>query len=228
MSAERFMYRFIAAIRGQRMIEFKEQLRRVDVLMVDDLQFLMGKDATQEEFFHTFNALVDAGKQIVVSADKSPSDLSGLEERVRTRLGSGIVANLHAAEGGISEDHFIGAGSAFKQTPVDSWPVRALPCQMCGSSIPCRMRLARPIGWWGSLLHGRRTCGLDDLLGGGSTHPLREVFAFIDVGHHVDGSLSEESHRAGEGSKTRWPKLIQGAPRRRRDRGARRGSTSFR
>jgi chromosomal replication initiator protein len=96
MSAERFMTRFIAAIRAQRMIEFKEQLRRVDVLMVDDLQFLMGKDATQEEFFHTFNALVDAGKQIVVSADKSPSDLSGFEERVRTRLGSGIVANLHA------------------------------------------------------------------------------------------------------------------------------------
>jgi chromosomal replication initiator protein len=96
MSAERFMNRFIAAIRAQRMIEFKEQLRRVDVLMVDDLQFLMGKDATQEEFFHTFNALVDAGKQIVVSADKSPSDLSGFEERVRTRLGSGIVANLHA------------------------------------------------------------------------------------------------------------------------------------
>jgi chromosomal replication initiator protein len=96
MSAERFMNRFIAAIRSQRMIEFKEQLRRVDVLMIDDLQFLMGKDATQEEFFHTFNALVDAGKQIVVSADKSPSDLSGFEERVRTRLGSGIVANLHA------------------------------------------------------------------------------------------------------------------------------------
>ncbi len=96
MSAERFMNRFIAAIRSQRMIEFKEQLRSVDVLMIDDLQFLMGKDATQEEFFHTFNALVDAGKQIVVSADKSPSDLSGFEERVRTRLGSGIVANLHA------------------------------------------------------------------------------------------------------------------------------------
>jgi chromosomal replication initiator protein len=66
------------------------------VLMIDDLQFLIGKDATQEEFFHTFNALVDAGKQIVVSADKSPSDLSGLEERVRTRLAYGMVADLHA------------------------------------------------------------------------------------------------------------------------------------
>ena len=77
MSAEKFMYRFIAAIRSQSTMEFKEQLRSVDVLMIDDLQFLIGKDNTQEEFFHTFNALVDAGKQIVVSADKSPSDLSG-------------------------------------------------------------------------------------------------------------------------------------------------------
>ncbi len=96
MSAEKFMYRFIAAIRSQQTMEFKEQLRSVDVLMIDDLQFLIGKDNTQEEFFHTFNALVDAGKQIVVSADKSPSDLSGLEDRLRTRLGCGMVADLHA------------------------------------------------------------------------------------------------------------------------------------
>jgi chromosomal replication initiator protein len=96
MSAEKFMYRFIAAIRSQSTMEFKEQLRSVDVLMVDDLQFLIGKDNTQEEFFHTFNALVDAGKQIVVSADKSPSDLSGLGDRLRTRLNCGMVADLHA------------------------------------------------------------------------------------------------------------------------------------
>ncbi len=96
MSAEKFMYRFIAAIRAQSTMEFKEQLRSVDVLMIDDLQFLIGKDSTQEEFFHTFNALVDAGKQIVLSADKSPSDLSGITERLRTRLGCGMVADLHA------------------------------------------------------------------------------------------------------------------------------------
>ena len=96
MSAEKFMYRFINALRSQSTMEFKEQHRSVDVLMIDDLQFLINKDATQEEFFHTFNALVDAGKQIVVSADKSPSDLSGLEERVRTRLAVGMVADLHA------------------------------------------------------------------------------------------------------------------------------------
>ena len=96
MSAEKFMYRFIHAIRSQSTMEFKESLRSVDVLMIDDLQFLIGKDNTQEEFFHTFNALIDSGKQIVVSADKSPSDLSGLEDRLRTRLGCGMVADLHA------------------------------------------------------------------------------------------------------------------------------------
>jgi chromosomal replication initiator protein len=96
MSAETFMYRFINALRNQSTMQFKESLRSVDVLMIDDLQFLIGKDNTQEEFFHTFNALVDAGKQIVVSADKSPSDLSGLEDRLRTRLGCGMVADIHA------------------------------------------------------------------------------------------------------------------------------------
>jgi chromosomal replication initiator protein len=96
MSAEKFMYRFIAAIRSQSTMEFKENLRSVDVLMIDDLQFLIGKDNTQEEFFHTFNYLVEQGKQIVVSADKSPSDLNGLEHRLRTRLGCGMVADLHS------------------------------------------------------------------------------------------------------------------------------------
>jgi len=96
MSAEKFMYRFINALRSQSTLDFKNELRSVDVLMIDDLQFLIGKDNTQEEFFHTFNALVDAGKQIIISADKSPSDLSGLEDRLRTRLGCGMVADLHA------------------------------------------------------------------------------------------------------------------------------------
>jgi chromosomal replication initiator protein len=96
MSAEKFMYRFIAAIRGGSTMEFKESLRSVDVLLIDDLQFLIGKDNTQEEFFHTFNALVDAGKQIIVSSDKPPADLAGIEDRLRTRLGQGMVADLHA------------------------------------------------------------------------------------------------------------------------------------
>ena len=95
MSAEKFMYRFIAAIRSHSQMEFKESLRSSDVLMVDDVQFLIGKDSTQEEFFHTFNALVEAGKQIVISSDKSPSDLD-VEHRLRTRLSCGMVADLHA------------------------------------------------------------------------------------------------------------------------------------
>ena len=95
MSAEKFMYRFIAAIRAKSTMDFKESMRSVDVLMVDDVQFLIGKDSTQEEFFHTFNALVDAGKQIVISADKSPTDLD-VEHRLRTRLSCGMVADIHA------------------------------------------------------------------------------------------------------------------------------------
>ena len=74
-------------------MDFKEQFRSVDLLMIDDVQFISGKDSTQEEFFHTFNALVDQNRQIVISADKSPSDLEGLEERMRSRLGWGLVAD---------------------------------------------------------------------------------------------------------------------------------------
>ncbi|CAA7611581.1 chromosomal replication initiator protein DnaA [Magnetospirillum sp. UT-4] len=96
LSAEKFMYRFIRALRSQDTMSFKEQFRSVDVLMVDDVQFIAGKDATQEEFFHTFNALVDQGRQIVISADKSPSDLEGMEERLKSRLNSGLVADIHA------------------------------------------------------------------------------------------------------------------------------------
>ncbi len=76
-------------------VAFKEQFRSVDALMIDDVQFIGGKDSTQEEFFHTFNALVDQNRQIIISADKSPSDLEGLEERMRSRLGWGLVADIH-------------------------------------------------------------------------------------------------------------------------------------
>jgi len=79
-------------------MSFKEQFRSVDVLMIDDVQFISGKDSTQEEFFHTFNALVEDGRQVIVSADKSPTDLEGLEERLRSRLGWGMVADIHPAD----------------------------------------------------------------------------------------------------------------------------------
>jgi chromosomal replication initiator protein len=96
LSAEKFMYRFIRALREQNTMDFKEQFRSVDVLMIDDVQFIGGKDSTQEEFFHTFNALVDQGRQIVVSADKSPAALEDMEERLRSRLGCGLVADIHS------------------------------------------------------------------------------------------------------------------------------------
>ncbi len=95
LSAEKFMYQFIRALRQKEAIEFKEVFRSVDVLMIDDVQFISGKDSTQEEFFHTFNALVDQNKQLVISGDRSPSDLEGIEERVRSRLGWGLVADIH-------------------------------------------------------------------------------------------------------------------------------------
>ena len=95
LSAEKFMYQFVRALRSKDTMSFKELFRSVDLLMVDDVQFISGKDSTQEEFFHTFNTLVDRGRQIVISADRSPSDLAGLEERIRSRLGWGFVADIH-------------------------------------------------------------------------------------------------------------------------------------
>jgi chromosomal replication initiator protein len=95
LSAEKFMFQFIRALRHKDTMAFKQQFRSVDVLMVDDVQFISGKDLTQEEFFHTFNALVDQNRQVIISADKSPSDLDGLEERMRSRLGWGLVADIH-------------------------------------------------------------------------------------------------------------------------------------
>lgn len=95
ISAEKFMYQFVRALRYKDMVAFKDQFRAVDVLMIDDVQFISGKDTTQEEFFHTFNALVDKNHQVIVSADKSPSDLENMKERLKSRLGWGLVADIH-------------------------------------------------------------------------------------------------------------------------------------
>lgn len=98
LSAEKFMYRFIRALRFKDTMNFKDQFRSVDVLMIDDVQFIAGKDSTQEEFFHTFNALVDQNHQIIISGDRSPTDLEGMEERMRSRLGWGLVADIHPTD----------------------------------------------------------------------------------------------------------------------------------
>ena len=96
LSAEKFMYQFIRALRYKDTMAFKELFRSVDVLMIDDVQFIAGKENTQEEFFHTFNALVDQNRQVVISADKSPAELDGIEDRMKSRLGWGLVAEIHS------------------------------------------------------------------------------------------------------------------------------------
>ena len=98
LSAEQFMYRFVQALRDRQIMDFKSLFRSVDILMVDDVQFIAGKESTQEEFFHTFNALVDQGKQIVISADRAPGEIKGLEERIKSRLSSGLVVDVHPTD----------------------------------------------------------------------------------------------------------------------------------
>lgn len=98
LSAEQFMYRFISALKDRRMIDFKQMFRSVDVLMVDDVQFIAGKDSTQEEFFHTFNALVESRKQIIISADRAPGEIKDLEDRIKSRLQCGLVVDLHPTD----------------------------------------------------------------------------------------------------------------------------------
>lgn len=98
LSAEQFMYRFVQALRFKDMHAFKQLFRSVDMLMVDDVQFIAGKESTQDEFFHTFNALIDQGKHIVISADRAPGEIDGLEERIKSRLAWGLVVDLHPTD----------------------------------------------------------------------------------------------------------------------------------
>jgi chromosomal replication initiator protein len=94
LSAERFMNELVSSLQRGRMEAFRERYREVDALVMDDVQFLCGKDRTQEEFFHTFNALYDSGRQIIVASDKPPQELLSLQERLRSRLASGLIADL--------------------------------------------------------------------------------------------------------------------------------------
>ena len=92
------MYRFVQALRFRDTISFKQMFRSVDVLMVDDVQFIAGKDSTQEEFFHTFNALIDQNKQVIISADRAPGEIDGMEDRIKSRLQWGLVADIHPTD----------------------------------------------------------------------------------------------------------------------------------
>ena len=94
ISAERFMYQFVKSIKEKEMVKFKEYFRNTDVLLIDDIQFMNGKEAMQEEFFHTFNALLDKGSKIIVSADRAPNKLSRIQERIKSRFSGGLVVDI--------------------------------------------------------------------------------------------------------------------------------------
>jgi len=94
ISAERFMYQFVKSIKANDMVKFKEYFRNTDVLLIDDIQFMNGKEAMQEEFFHTFNALIEKGSQIIISADRPPNRLSRIQERIKSRFSGGLVVDI--------------------------------------------------------------------------------------------------------------------------------------
>ena len=98
ISAERFMYQFIKSLKTNEMVKFKDYFRNTDVLLIDDIQFMNGKEAMQEEFFHTFNALIDKGSQIIVSADRPPNKLSRIQERIKSRFAGGLVVDIQNAD----------------------------------------------------------------------------------------------------------------------------------
>ena len=94
ISAERFMYQFVKSIKSNEMVKFKDYFRNTDILLIDDIQFMNGKEAMQEEFFHTFNALIDKRSQIIVSADRPPNKLSRIQERIKSRFSGGLVVDV--------------------------------------------------------------------------------------------------------------------------------------
>ncbi len=98
ISAERFMYQFVKSIKSNEMVKFKEYFRNTDILLIDDIQFMNGKEAMQEEFFHTFNALMDKGSQIIVSADRPPNKLTRIQERIKSRFSGGLVVDIQKAD----------------------------------------------------------------------------------------------------------------------------------
>ena len=98
ISAERFMYQFVKSIKSNEMVKFKDYFRNTDILLIDDIQFMNGKEAMQEEFFHTFNVLIDKGSQIVVTADRAPNKLSRIQERIKSRFSGGLVVDIQNAD----------------------------------------------------------------------------------------------------------------------------------
>ena len=98
ISAERFMYQFVKSIKSNEMVKFKEYFRNTDIFLIDDIQFMNGKEAMQEEFFHTFNVLLEKGSQIIVSADRPPNKLTRIQERIKSRFSGGLVVDIQNAD----------------------------------------------------------------------------------------------------------------------------------
>ena len=98
ISAERFMYQFVKSIKSNDMVKFKEYFRNTDILLIDDIQFMNGKEAMQEEFFHTFNALLDKGGQIIISSDRPPGKLVRIQERIKSRFAGGLVVDIQGSD----------------------------------------------------------------------------------------------------------------------------------
>ena len=98
ISAERFMYQFVKSIKSNEMVKFKDNFRNTDVLIIDDIQFMNGKEAMQEEFFHTFNSLIEKGSQIILSADRPPNKLIKIQERIKSRFSGGLVVDIQNPE----------------------------------------------------------------------------------------------------------------------------------
>ena len=122
LSAERFMFQFIKSLRQKDTMAFKQKFRSVDVFILDDIQFMIGKTSTQEEFFHTFNSLLDLNKKIIISCDRAPSDLNSFDERIKSRLSGGLVADILPASFDLrysilkkkSEDLVLRSNTSFK------------------------------------------------------------------------------------------------------------------
>ena len=98
ISAERFMYQFVKSLKSNEMVKFKEYFRNTDILLIDDIQFMNGKEAMQEEFFHTFNALLEKDSQIIISADRPPNKLARIQERIKSRFSGGLVVDIQNAD----------------------------------------------------------------------------------------------------------------------------------
>ncbi|MGN6374787.1 MAG: chromosomal replication initiator protein DnaA, partial [Sphingomonas sp.] len=133
MSAERFMFEFVQALRSKDTFAFKQRLRAADLLLIDDLQFIAGKDSTQEEFFHTVNELMVAGKRLVITADRAPQALDGVEARIVSRLSGGLVADIKPPEAALRRAILERRRSELVETPVPDEVVELLANRITGN-----------------------------------------------------------------------------------------------